>query len=202
MTIGFLILGFLFHHGFFAHLPGAVRTGLMILCAASFLFFAGVEGMIIKGAIQAPAAGLNYVIVLGAHVRSTGPSRALALRLDRAYTYALENPDAVLIVSGGQGSNEPWHGSVFHESISDEKRASRRPDPHGRPVHQHPGKSDLLRAADTGQCFRRYRKQRLSYLSCPCTLQRYWDTKTQQAFRQKVILSPSRQTCCGNSLQL
>ena len=57
MTIGFLILGFLFHHGFFAHLPGAVRTGLMILCAASFLFFAGVEGMIIKGAIQAPAAG-------------------------------------------------------------------------------------------------------------------------------------------------
>ena len=107
MTIGFLILGFLFHHGFFAHLPGAVRTGLMILCAASFLFFAGVEGMIIKGAIQAPAAGLNYVIVLGAHVRPTGPSRALALRLDRAYTYALENPDAVLIVSGGQGSNEP-----------------------------------------------------------------------------------------------
>ena len=36
MTIGFLILGFLFHHGFFAHLPGAVRTGLMILGAASF----------------------------------------------------------------------------------------------------------------------------------------------------------------------
>ena len=63
--------------------------------------------MIIKGAIQAPAAGLNYVIVLGAHVRPAGPSRALALRLDRAYTYALENPDAVLIVSGGQGSNEP-----------------------------------------------------------------------------------------------
>ena len=25
---------------------------------------------------------------------------------------------------------------------------------------------------------------------------------SQQAFRQKVILSPSRQTCCGNSLQL
>ena len=107
MAVGFFILGFLFHHGFFAHLPGAVRTALLILCAASFLFFAGVEGMILKNAVQTPVSGLDYAIVLGAHVRSTGPSRALALRLDRAYEYAIENPDTVLIVSGGQGSNEP-----------------------------------------------------------------------------------------------
>ncbi len=107
MAAGFLILGFLFHHGFFTRLPGAARTGLLIFCAASFLFFAGVEGMILRNAVQTPVLGLDYAIVLGAHVRSTGPSRALALRLDRAYEYAIENPDTILIVSGGQGSNEP-----------------------------------------------------------------------------------------------
>ena len=52
-------------------------------------------------------SGLDYVIVLGAHVRSTGPSRALALRLDAALDYAADNPDTIFIVSGGQGSNEP-----------------------------------------------------------------------------------------------
>ena len=54
-----------------------------------------------------PASGLDYVIVLGAHVRSTGPSQALALRLDAALDYAADNPDTIFIVSGGQGSNEP-----------------------------------------------------------------------------------------------
>ena len=43
----------------------------------------------------------------GAHVRSTGPSRALALRLDATLDYAADNPDTIFIVSGGQGSNEP-----------------------------------------------------------------------------------------------
>ena len=54
-----------------------------------------------------PEEAQDYVIVLGAHVRSTGPSRALVLRLDKAYEYALEYPDTMIIVSGGQGSNEP-----------------------------------------------------------------------------------------------
>ena len=40
-------------------------------------------------------------------MRSTGPSRALALRLDAALDYAADNPDTIFIVSGGQGSNEP-----------------------------------------------------------------------------------------------
>ena len=36
-----------------------------------------------------------------------GPSRALQLRLDTAYDYLVENPDTIVIVSGGKGSNEP-----------------------------------------------------------------------------------------------
>lgn len=47
-----------------------------------------------------------YVIVLGAQVKGTRPSRALKKRLDRAYAYAQSNPDSVLVLSGGQGDNE------------------------------------------------------------------------------------------------
>lgn len=107
MALGCFLISWLFHIGFFTHLPAIIRVLLLTFSAVCLLLFAGVEGMILKGAIQTPPAGLDYVIVLGAHVRSTGPSHALILRLDRAYDYASENSDTLLIVSGGKGSNEP-----------------------------------------------------------------------------------------------
>lgn len=107
MACGFLLLGQLFRIHFFGQLPVFIRAGLLIVTAAGLLFFLGVEGMILKSACQTPESHLDYVIVLGAHVRSSGPSRALALRLDRALEYSLENPDTVFILSGAQGSNEP-----------------------------------------------------------------------------------------------
>lgn len=51
---------------------------------------------------------LDYIIVLGAQVREDGPSVVLRYRLDTAVDYLKENPDTVCIVSGGQGSNEPF----------------------------------------------------------------------------------------------
>lgn len=104
---GFFLLGWLFHIHFFTLLPGFVRILLLLGTGACLLFFLGVEAMILKGALTSPAKPQDYVIVLGAHVRSTGPSRALALRLDKALEYGAEHPDTVFIVSGGQGSNEP-----------------------------------------------------------------------------------------------
>ena len=49
---------------------------------------------------------LDYIIVLGAQMKSNGPSRVLKMRLDKAYNYLMENPDTVAIVSGGQGADE------------------------------------------------------------------------------------------------
>ena len=46
------------------------------------------------------------VIVLGCAVRGDRVSIALAKRLDKTYEYHLKNPDAVIIVSGGQGAQE------------------------------------------------------------------------------------------------
>ena len=48
----------------------------------------------------------EYVIVLGAGVRGTEPSEILQDRIDRAYTYLTENPNAVCIATGGKGSDE------------------------------------------------------------------------------------------------
>ena len=107
MAVCFLLLGWLFHIHFFTQLPPSVRGILLAFVAIGILVFVGVEGMILRAATLDPASGLDYVIVLGAHVRSTGPSRALALRLDAALDYAADNPDTIFIVSGGQGSNEP-----------------------------------------------------------------------------------------------
>lgn len=107
MSAGFLLLGWSFRIHFWQHLPFAVRATLLVGLSTCFAFFIGVEAMILKASFQMPSEPQDYVVVLGAHVRSSGPSRALALRLDKAYSYALENPDTVLIVSGGQGGNEP-----------------------------------------------------------------------------------------------
>ena len=90
MAVCFLLFGWLFHIHFFAQLPLSVRGILLAFVAIGILVFVGVEGMILRAATLDPASGLDYVIVLGAHVRSTGPSRALALRLDAALETYLE----------------------------------------------------------------------------------------------------------------
>lgn len=46
------------------------------------------------------------VIVLGCGIRGERVSVGLAKRLDKAYQYHTKNPDAVIIVSGGQGPQE------------------------------------------------------------------------------------------------
>ena len=48
----------------------------------------------------------DAVIVLGAGLRGDRPSTTLKGRLNAAYEYHLENPDALIIVSGGQGHDE------------------------------------------------------------------------------------------------
>ncbi len=48
----------------------------------------------------------DAVVVLGAGVHGKTPSYALARRLDSAVEYHEKNPDAIIVVSGGQGPQE------------------------------------------------------------------------------------------------
>ena len=81
-----------------------VFTGLVCLGCVVFLV---VEGCIISGFFQKGPQGLDYLVVLGAQMKAGGPSKALQYRLDEAICYLEENPDTKVIVSGGQGIDEP-----------------------------------------------------------------------------------------------
>ena len=79
----------------------AVLTALVLICA--FLLW---KAFGILKAGKSNAAGQRVLIVLGCRVRGTEPSLALLKRVDSAYFYLFANPDAVAVLSGGQGSDE------------------------------------------------------------------------------------------------
>ena len=101
------ILALMFQKGLWKFVPTGLRIVLGIVLAVVILVSAVTEGFIISGFSSKAPAGLDYIIVLGAQVRESGPSVVLRFRLDEAYEYLTRNPDTVCIVSGGQGANEP-----------------------------------------------------------------------------------------------
>lgn len=82
-------------------------TGLLgALVILGALLIAVIGSRVVGAMMRRPEQGLEYVIVLGAQVRGTSPSRALRKRLDRAVEYAQENPETIFVLSGGQGPDE------------------------------------------------------------------------------------------------
>ena len=61
--------------------------------------------LIVTAALKKPTEN-STLIVLGCKVNGGSPSMVLAERLDAAYEYLTDNPDAVCVVSGGQGADE------------------------------------------------------------------------------------------------
>lgn len=90
------------------------RKGIRMICLIILsivlvlvLLFVGVSCAMLYAAAKAPPENAT-VIVLGAAIRGDSPSRMLAARLDTAHKYLDRNPDAVCIVSGGQGTDEDY----------------------------------------------------------------------------------------------
>lgn len=61
---------------------------------------------ILRAAHPSELPTCRYVIVLGAGVNGTEPSLTLQERINAAYTYLSKNPEAIAVLSGGQGANE------------------------------------------------------------------------------------------------
>jgi len=61
-----------------------------------------VESQIVCAMNTVPEDNLDYVIVLGAGIRGTTPTRPLRYRIQTAYDYMIENSDTILIASGGK----------------------------------------------------------------------------------------------------
>lgn len=85
---------------------GKAASVLLIIMVAAVVLLAGAETtFMIKAATAKPSEDAT-VVVLGCRAYGSRPSIMLASRLDAAYEYLTEHPDAVCIVSGGQGPDE------------------------------------------------------------------------------------------------
>ncbi len=103
-----IVFSLLWKKGFFAaHVPLWLRRTFMIFVCLGLALFLFVEGCIVSGFFEKGSSGADYVVVLGAQMKAGGPSKALQYRLDAAVSYLDENPDAMVIVSGGKGRDEP-----------------------------------------------------------------------------------------------
>lgn len=87
--------------------PGWLKAGILGAAGLGLLIFIVVMGMILAQFRAGAHPGADYLIVLGAQWNADGPSQALRCRLDQAVEYLNENPQTRVIVSGGQGRNEP-----------------------------------------------------------------------------------------------
>lgn len=80
-----------------------ILVGVLIV---ALLLFITIESLVVFGAFQEPQPAADYVIVLGAKVNGSRPSKRLQERIDVAADYAKRYPDVKLIASGGQGVDE------------------------------------------------------------------------------------------------
>lgn len=104
---GAILFAILWKKGFFEeYVPLWLRKMFVIAVCVGGLLFVIVEGCIISGFSYEGKANLDYLVVLGAQMKATGPSKASQYRLDKAVAYLDENSDTKVIVSGGQGSDE------------------------------------------------------------------------------------------------
>lgn len=116
-----LVIAFLFvlaglymwkRHSFWAAVKGTIfeKIAMFALCIAVFCIgaFIVLEGIIIfNGFAGSKSTDFEYIIVLGAKWKPSGPSQVLKERLDTAIEYYEINPNVMFIVSGGQGHDEP-----------------------------------------------------------------------------------------------
>ncbi len=108
LGIGAIILSVIIKKGIWEeHFPLWFKRIFITLSFAAGILFVIVEDCILSGFSQKGPQKLDYLVVLGAQMKVSGPSKALQYRLDEAIRYLEENQNTKVIVSGGQGADEP-----------------------------------------------------------------------------------------------
>ena len=80
---------------------------LLALLLAGVLVFGALLGLVLGGAHDSIDGDPQVMIILGCQLHDWGPSVMLQDRLDKALDYLKDHPEVVVVVSGGQGENEP-----------------------------------------------------------------------------------------------
>ena len=101
----FCLVRFLMLH-FHVRLPKWFRIVYYTLFISFLAAFILVEAQIVSAMSSQAEPGLDYIISLGAAVRDGLPTSPLLLRIQKTAEYLFDNPDTLVIASGGQGSTE------------------------------------------------------------------------------------------------
>lgn len=99
-------LGFLLCGKAWGFLPAGAQWILGLCFAAAGIAVTAVEAKMVRQMTAVVPEDLEYLIVLGAHVRGTRVTDTLKRRLDRAAEYAFRHPETKIAVSGGRGKGE------------------------------------------------------------------------------------------------
>lgn len=114
------------------HQPAWLKI-LLALVLVGALTFGALFGVVMSGAYDRVTGNPQIMIVLGCQVKSWGPSILLKDRLNEALDYLDDHPDMLVVVSGGQGADEPSteaqamydylveHGANKNQIIKEEK---------------------------------------------------------------------------------
>lgn len=95
----------------------AKRVVTILLCIG-LLVYGVTEALIIRASFGDPGQSCDYVVVLGAKVRESGPSVSLMDRILAARDYLTEHPEVIAVVSGGKGEDEPMtEASCMYEEL-------------------------------------------------------------------------------------
>lgn len=93
-------------HRFTDHKAGRAVCAVVAVMAVCIVVTALTETVLMVRAAGNRPPENTTAVVLGCGVKGTRPSRILMERLNAAYNYLEENPEAVCILSGGQGPGE------------------------------------------------------------------------------------------------
>jgi len=97
---------------------GIAKKTVTIVLIIGLLIVGVTECFILEASFGDPRERVDYVVVLGAKVRESGPSVSLWDRIYGAYDYLAEHPDATAVVSGGQGADEPMsEGQAMYDEL-------------------------------------------------------------------------------------
>ncbi len=91
----------------FPRAMGLLRRVFTVCLLVGIAAAAVTEGLIIAASFGDPEESVDYVVVLGAKVRSDGPSVSLWDRIYAAADYLQAHPQTIAVVSGGMGDDEP-----------------------------------------------------------------------------------------------
>lgn len=106
LALALLLTVLYFLHKYTTPVTVFLRRLIYVFLILGILAASITEGFIVSAAHPDSQPACDYIIVLGAGVNGSKPSLSLQERIQAAYAYLTAHPNAIAVLSGGQGSGE------------------------------------------------------------------------------------------------